>query len=569
MSPSTRSWCIIPLFLIGSTVAEGQGISLLRWEGKAKVISSRGVGVEQFRLRAEARWDKGASRDAGKYRLQVLAPGGRTYSMPMADEDGASAHWVTAHFPADAVRNLLPSSVVVNVTVVDVGSGRAISNTLTARIDDFPHPVGSTVAPDLGPFGWGEAPEKLSGGALAVPRPSPQGLRFVALPVKPGEPLVLASTSEASNAQVQGLLRDYDPTNGRSDEFNLEAPNQPALNLSPRNAETFLQALTASDPAGVVYRLPTRTEWKQAARAGTSSRFWWGDGPKNPKTANLVGPEPGLEGDSTDRIDSTGFAANPWGLRHAFGNVAEWATDSANGFVRLGGHFRTEPDEASNETDVKDAKSVGPDPYVGVRPFAEVVPNAVLLKARAILAANPRLREVSIDFDPARLTLVLTGRVELPKDRRAADNALGPLWIVAAVDDRIETPSFPKGRLARIGRVVGPPRRITPLGRGFDELPVSVTWADALPVEGSEWWVNVFLPGGTHYAHRLPEDEPNRAGRITVLIDLGKLKAAGLPEDSPVTVALSLGNGATRLDDPRVVSDAVEISTRIDPVSRP
>ena len=51
----------------------------------------------------------------------------------------------------------------------------------------------------------------------------------------------------------------------------------PIHNVSWDDAQTFIAWL--SRRAGHAYRLPTEAEWEYAARAGTTSRYWWGDQP--------------------------------------------------------------------------------------------------------------------------------------------------------------------------------------------------------------------------------------------------------------------------------------------------
>jgi formylglycine-generating enzyme required for sulfatase activity len=68
------------------------------------------------------------------------------------------------------------------------------------------------------------------------------------------------------------------------------------------------------------YRLPSEAEWEYAARAGTTTSYWWGDAPPTPKQANF--------GDNVGKATEVGsYPANPWGLYDMNGNVWEWVED--------------------------------------------------------------------------------------------------------------------------------------------------------------------------------------------------------------------------------------------------
>ncbi|WP_158633578.1 SUMF1/EgtB/PvdO family nonheme iron enzyme [Tautonia sociabilis] len=541
-------------------VAPQGPVTLTGWAGPAMAIdTNRGPGEALFLLPASVRWRPEASRERDRYQWRITLPGGRVERRPLLPTEGPPAPVLSAPVPAGAVRNLRPEAVRVEVALIDPVSGALRSNPLVAGIDQFPSPSSAGGREPSGPFSWGRPLEIEPGGAGSLPNPGPDGWRFVRVAGTPDRSGFFIAATEATNRQVAERLPGFDPNAGRSDEFSLDAPDQPAINLTPDASQKYLGALTENDPAGVTYRLPTRSEWEVAARAGRDTEFWWGNVPVFPEGANFLGPEPGEESDTTVPPTAGGgaYGANQWGLRHSFGNVAEWASageDGGSTFVRMGGHFRTEPGAALDPTIVDDPASTGPDPFVGVRPAFTLDAEAGAALIRAVLDGQSGLEDVAVAFDPDRATSTLSGTVAGEADRKRALEALRPLWFLAAAVDEIRVPSRSAGRLASIGAPTVPASPVRTLGRRLLRLPLPITWHDPLPVIGSDWWLNVYGPTGAHFAHRLGSAEP---GRPTVL--------ASIPVDllgpgRTARVALSLGTPAGSTSDAALVTDIATVT---------
>jgi Sulfatase-modifying factor enzyme 1 len=551
-------WAILTILAIMPGMARsGETVVLNRWADEGALIQGKGMGEDVVRLVAEASWDKLASRDPARYMIRVAFPDGRIDTRPFPVDYPPGRPRFTVYVLADPLRNQAPAAVSAAVTVLDASTGTPLSNTLVATIEHFPRPKGDSSGNDPGPFGWGKP---LDGPIRILTNAGPDGLKFAKIAGSPG---LFLSTTEATVGQVGQRVKGYDPKAGRSDEFALEDPNQPAINLTPAKAKEYLEALGKADPSGVTYRLPTSAEWTLAAKGGKSSNFWWGDEPTYPAGANLLGPEPALPGDasapSLPKEASPTFELNPFGLAHTFGNVAEWATDPDGGFNRMGGHFRTEPASPLPFVKVEKDEEIGPDPFVGVRPAVELAPASAVELIRKRLAGDSRLNGAIVAYDPDGALVTLSGPVPDPSTRRSADSLLKELWFVAAVDNRLETAPLIANQMAILGPAIAPARRVAFLDRTFVEVPVSIRWLDPLPVSGTAWWVNVYLPGGGHQSTKLEQAEAGKSSKVVVRIDREKLAAQGLPDTTPIQVALSIGTPAPALADARVVTNAVEV----------
>ncbi len=77
-------------------------------------------------------------------------------------------------------------------------------------------------------------------------------------------------------------------------------------------------------PLGYSYRLPTEAEWEYACRAGTTTRFSYGNDPTDSQLINYAW----YISNSTNTTHAVGQKLpNPWGLFDIMGNVMEWCAD--------------------------------------------------------------------------------------------------------------------------------------------------------------------------------------------------------------------------------------------------
>nr|WP_081075702.1 SUMF1/EgtB/PvdO family nonheme iron enzyme [Burkholderia stagnalis] len=100
------------------------------------------------------------------------------------------------------------------------------------------------------------------------------------------------------------------------------APNAPARDLSWDDAQQYVKWL--SKISGKSYRLPTEAEWEFAARAGTTTRYWWGN-EMRPGNANCKDCGSPWRAEAPNNVGS--FAANPLGFHDMGGGVWEWVSD--------------------------------------------------------------------------------------------------------------------------------------------------------------------------------------------------------------------------------------------------
>ncbi len=131
-------------------------------------------------------------------------------------------------------------------------------------------------------------------------------------------------TTEVTQGQYKAIM-DKNPSPipaGRNVE---QYANHPVVNVSHRDAGKFcweLSQLPQEKKARKRYRLPREFEWECACRAGTTTKYYWGD-------------DPGMYGEFAWYKENAGGTTQPvamkkpnaWGMYDCFGNVWEMMED--------------------------------------------------------------------------------------------------------------------------------------------------------------------------------------------------------------------------------------------------
>jgi formylglycine-generating enzyme required for sulfatase activity len=101
------------------------------------------------------------------------------------------------------------------------------------------------------------------------------------------------------------------------DDSNWGRERQPVIFVSWQDAHAYLDWLR--EKTGKDYRLPSESEWEFACRAGTKTRYPFGEA-ISPALANY-------DRNEMKSREVGSYPANPWGLHDMNGNVWEWTED--------------------------------------------------------------------------------------------------------------------------------------------------------------------------------------------------------------------------------------------------
>jgi len=215
------------------------------------------------------------------------------------------------------------------------------------------------------------------------------------------------SSRYRTQAERTGSSRVYDERSGRMTDrdginwrHNFEGKtadgDDPVLHVSWHDAQAYVQWL--SEQTDRTYRLPTEAEFEYAIRAGSVTRYWWGEKRPESVVENLTGrgesSKSGRQWSSGFRRYDDGywgpapgapFQANSLGIHDMAGNVSEWVEDCWHqtyalapvdgsawvnpGCTRMvvrGGYWASAPDQARSAARISAGENLH-GPIVGIR----------------------------------------------------------------------------------------------------------------------------------------------------------------------------------------------------------
>jgi len=139
-------------------------------------------------------------------------------------------------------------------------------------------------------------------------------------PVRITKPFFMQSTL-VTQSQYKAVMGKNPSAFKDGDETKL-----PVDSISWNDAQEFIKRLNAlpeEQRAGRKYRLPTEAEWEYCCRAGTTTKFWYGND-KDLKKMNFDD----TKNEKPKPTEVEKYPSNPWGLHDMHGNLYQCCEDA-------------------------------------------------------------------------------------------------------------------------------------------------------------------------------------------------------------------------------------------------
>ncbi len=360
---------------VGEIPADADGLS----DGQGATIS---VASGQVELLLFPTLDVGDNVALMRVSVQSTGPGA---AVALAALDGSMDGSIATNIPAnsgifqDAYRRLVlvyetPGTSVIPVIQVANTAGEQQVSIYVDNLEVLLIPRGESMPTDLLYGGEAEkpviptptpvpptptptntpTPGDFTGETITIPLDLPEGATSLEMVLIPAGTFTMGSPSDErgrhSNEGPQHevtisqnfYMGKYEVTQaqweavmGSNPSYFGGKPNNPVEQVSWNDCQTFIDRL--NDMGYGTFRLPTEAEWEYACRAGTTTRFSFGDALECSDTGEVyceLGDQymwwsgNNAYGDNVYGTKEVGLKLpNPWGLYDMHGNVWEWCSD--------------------------------------------------------------------------------------------------------------------------------------------------------------------------------------------------------------------------------------------------